>query len=65
MKNQTINLVVNQASKTPRAIETVASTRPSETSAGAGCPQYDVLIKDQERPLTISRVLVRPCPWEL
>ncbi|QNI83394.1 hypothetical protein SynRS9907_02566 [Synechococcus sp. RS9907] len=37
---------MNQASKTPRTIETSASTTSIQrTSAGAGCPQYAVLIK--------------------
>ena len=46
LKNQMISRVVNQASKTPRAIETSASTTGIQrTSAGAGYPQYGVLIK--------------------
>ena len=46
LKNQMISRVVNQASKTPRAIETTAPTRiVQRTSAEAGCSQYAVLIK--------------------
>ena len=46
LKNQMISRVVNQASKTPRAIETKASTTGiKRTSDGAGSPQYGVLIK--------------------
>ena len=49
LKNQMISRVVNQASKTPRAIETSASTTNIQrTSAGAGCPQYAVLTKGLE-----------------
>ena len=49
LKNQMVNREVNQASKTPRAIETSASTTSIQrTSAGAGCPQYAVLIKGLE-----------------
>ena len=46
LKNQMISRVVNQASKTPRDIETIASTTDLQrTSAEAECPQYAVLIK--------------------
>ena len=46
LKNQMISRVVNQASKTPRIIETIASTIGIQrTSAVAGCPQYGVLIE--------------------
>ena len=49
LKNQMISRVVNQASKTPRAIETIASTTVIQrTSAEAGCPKYAVLIKGLE-----------------
>ncbi|AHF62996.1 hypothetical protein Syncc8109_0610 [Synechococcus sp. WH 8109] len=41
-----ISRVVNQASKKPKTIGTNASTTSIQrTSAGAGCPQYAVLIK--------------------
>ena len=46
LKNQMISRVVNQASKTPRAIETIAPTGILQRiSARAGCSQYAVLIK--------------------
>ena len=46
LRSQMISRVESQASRTPRTIETSASTtRLQETSAGAGCPQYAVLIK--------------------
>ena len=49
LKNQMISRVVNQASKTHRAIETSAPTISIQrTSAGAVCPQYAVLIKGLE-----------------
>ena len=44
-----ISRVLNQASKTPRTIETSASTTGIQrTSAEAGYPQYAVLIKGLE-----------------
>ena len=44
-----ISRVLNQASNTPRAIETIASTTGiKRTSAEAGCTQYAVLIKGLE-----------------
>ena len=50
LKNQMISWVLNQASKTPRAIETSdSSTGIQGTSVGAECPQYAVLIKGLER----------------
>ena len=66
LKNQMINRVVNQASKTPRAIETSASTTSNQrTSAGAGCPQYAVVIKgwesDRQPSVTNWPVLVIGC----
>ena len=49
LKNQMISRVLNQASHTPKAIETSASTTVIQrTSAGAGCTQYAVLIKGLE-----------------
>ena len=46
LKNQMISRVVNQASNTPRAIETIASTTViKRTSAEAGCTQYALLTK--------------------
>ena len=60
-----ISRVLNQASKTPRTIETSASTTGIQrTTAEAGYPQYAVLIKGVGvRQITVSRELARPCLW--
>ena len=63
LKNQMIRRVVNQASKTPRTIETSASTTSIQRRS-AGSWMSSICRADQgvgERPLTVSRELILPC----